>query len=71
MDILHLIENDHSLFMGSVNHSQKMRESPLLPWVIVEIDGTVLFGHCTCMAGRGEVTRYLFYFDVFGKIKLS
>ena len=28
IDILHLIENDHSLFMGKFKHSQRMRESP-------------------------------------------
>ena len=67
IDILHLIENNQSLFMGKVRHSQRMRESPLLPWVIVEVDGTVLSGHCTCMAGRGEVTRSLSYYKIYEK----
>ena len=69
IDILHLIENDHSLFMGKVKHSQRMRESPLLPWVIVETDATVLFDHCscTCMAGREEVTISFFYYEIYEK----
>lgn len=35
-------------------HSQRFREKPLLPWVICELDGKVLAGHCNCMAGLGE-----------------
>ena len=38
-----------------VNHSQRMREKPLLPWVICEASGKVLAGHCNCMAAREMV----------------
>ena len=32
-----------------------MNETPLLPWLIAETDGSVISAHCTCMAGTGEV----------------
>ncbi len=37
-----------------VNHSQKLREKPLIPWIVCESSGKVLSGHCNCMAGLGE-----------------
>ena len=37
-----------------VNHSQKMREKPLTPWVIAEESGKIIAVHCDCMAGLGE-----------------
>ena len=37
-----------------VNHSQKMRQNPLTPWVIAEESGKVIAVHCDCMAGLGE-----------------
>ena len=33
-----------------VNHSQRMREKQLLPWVIVESSGKIISGHCNCVA---------------------
>ena len=37
-----------------VNHSKKLREKPLLPWIVCESCGKVIAGHCNCMAGLGE-----------------
>ena len=37
-----------------MNHSQKMSEKPLTPWVICEGTVKILTGHCDCMAGLGE-----------------
>ena len=37
-----------------VNHSQKMSEKPLTPWVIAEEGGKIITAHCDCMAGLGE-----------------
>ena len=37
-----------------VRHSQKMRETPLTPWIIVEQSGNILAAHCNCMAGLGK-----------------
>ena len=41
-------------FPYQVNHSQRLREKPLLPWVVCESNGKVVAGHCNCMAGLGE-----------------
>ena len=44
-----------------------MSERSLQPWIIVQRDGKVLYAHCTCMAGIGEVCSHvgtiLFYTD--------
>lgn len=42
------------LIIGKVNHSYAMSAIPLNPWVIVKTNGTIVCGHCTCMAGLGE-----------------
>ncbi|XP_046857602.1 uncharacterized protein LOC124451003 [Xenia sp. Carnegie-2017] len=47
----------NALFLFSlhqVNHSQRMSERPLTPWVVCEKNGKVLTAHCDCMAGIGE-----------------
>uniref|UniRef100_A0A1X7US45 PHD-type domain-containing protein n=1 Tax=Amphimedon queenslandica TaxID=400682 RepID=A0A1X7US45_AMPQE len=36
-----------------VDHSQQSSCTPLLPWVVIEEDGSVAPAHCTCMAGWG------------------
>jgi hypothetical protein len=36
-----------------------MNETPLLPWLIAETDGSVISAHCTCMAGTGEVCSHV------------
>ena len=42
-----------------VNHSQKLSEKPLTPWIIAEQDGKLLAGHCDCMAGLGETCSHV------------
>lgn len=42
-----------------MHHSQKLSQPALLPWVAVQDDGTILSGHCTCMAGLGEVCSHV------------
>ena len=42
-----------------VNHSQRMSEKPLIPWVIAEESGKVIAGHCNCMAGLGECCSHV------------
>jgi hypothetical protein len=37
----------------------RMREKPLLPWVIAECGGKILAGHCNCMAGLGETCSHV------------
>ncbi|KAL5486605.1 hypothetical protein EMCRGX_G019107 [Ephydatia muelleri] len=45
--------NNRCIVMGKVRHSQKINAVPVLPWVVLELNGTVLCAHCTCMAGLG------------------
>ncbi|XP_044169839.1 uncharacterized protein LOC114950648 [Acropora millepora] len=45
---------ENRLLIAKVNHSQRMSEKPLTPWVVCEKSGKVLSAHCDCMAGLGE-----------------
>ena len=45
---------DKRLVAGKVNHSQKLAQSPLIPWIVAKKDGQILLAHCNCMAGLGE-----------------
>ena len=42
-----------------VNHSQRLSEKPLTPWVIAEPSGKILCAHCDCMAGLGECCSHV------------
>lgn len=42
-----------------MNHSQRLSEKPLVPWVIAEPDGQIISGHCDCMAGLGETCSHV------------
>ena len=44
---------------AAVLHSQSISSSPLLPWVAVKAEGTILCAHCTCMAGIGEACSHI------------
>ena len=47
-----LEDKKHCFLKGQVNCSQRLTEKPHHPWVAVEIaTGTIVTGHCTCMAG--------------------
>ena len=46
-------------FCWQVNHSYELRDKQTTTWVAVQNDGLVLFGHCTCMAGLGEVCSHI------------
>lgn len=37
-----------------VRHSQRMNEPPLHVWVLINLSGEILCGHCTCVAGLSE-----------------
>ncbi|XP_072385975.1 uncharacterized protein [Diabrotica undecimpunctata] len=45
--------------LGKIKHSQKMNEPSLQAWVLCNQDGSVETGHCTCMAGAGEVCSHV------------
>ncbi len=42
-----------------VNHSQRLSEKPLTPWVVAEPNGRIVSDHCTCMAGLGECCSHV------------
>ena len=52
---------------AKVRHSQQPTKTPCYTWVCTTVDGIVLYGHCTCKAGLGEVCSHtaalLFYID--------
>ena len=50
---------DCCLIVGKVNHSYALTSSSLQPWVIIKSTGTVVCGHCTCMAGLGETCSHV------------
>ena len=45
-----------------MKHSQRISATPLLPWVIVEKQGTIVAAHCTCMAGYTDILWPLLLF---------
>ena len=47
------------LFIGKVRHSYAASKTPLRPWVLVRCNGTILVGHCTCMAGLAETCSHV------------
>jgi len=47
------------LIIGRVRHSYAANKTPLLPWVLVSCNGTVLVAHCTCMAGLAETCSHV------------
>ena len=53
------IFNEVCLIVGKVNHSYTMSSALLNPWVIIKNSGTVMCGHCTCMAGLGETCSHI------------
>ena len=42
-----------------MRHSQRANDSLLHAWVIVQRDGVIESGHCTCMAGLCEVCSHI------------
>lgn len=50
---------EHFLIRGEVGHSQKLNQKPLQVWIMTESDGSVVTGHCTCIAGAGEVCSHI------------
>ena len=59
LDIGHVEVNNRSVLIGKVKHSQRMNDASLRPWIIAEKDGCIVSGHCTCMAGIGEVCSHV------------
>ena len=53
------VYNDVVLIRDRVKHSYRVSQPPLQPWVIVQKNGTVVCGHCTCMAGLAETWSHV------------
>lgn len=51
--------DDKRMVIGRVNHSQRLNEKRLTPWVIAVKDGQILSAHCDCMAGLGETCSHV------------
>ena len=49
---------DCILVIGKVHHSYSSK-TPSRPWVIIKPSGSVVCGHCTCMAGQGETCSHI------------
>lgn len=47
--------NNLRVVKGQVYHSQKLKEKPLKPWIIAQLDGKVISAHCDCLADLEEV----------------
>ena len=52
-------EEEIVLVVGKVRHSYAATKDPLKPWVLIICSGTVLVGHCTCMAGLAESSSHV------------
>jgi hypothetical protein len=51
--------SDKVVVIGKVNHSQRMNDKPLTPWIIAMKEGKILACHCDCMAGFGETCSHV------------
>ena len=47
------------LVLASVRHSQRLSGGLLVPWIVAKTEGTIICGHCTCMAGLGEACSHI------------
>lgn len=47
------------LVIGKIKHSYAISKPPLHSWVIIKLNGTVICGHCTFMAGLGETCSHI------------
>ena len=47
-----------TLIIGKVRHSYSSKE-PLKLWIMIKSSGSVVCGHCTCMAGQGETCSHV------------
>ena len=52
-------ESGNFVFKADVRPSWRVTESPHHPWVAATRDGTIIAGHCDCMAGLGETCSHV------------
>ncbi|KAG9260834.1 uncharacterized protein LOC125804596 [Astyanax mexicanus] len=53
------VNDQKTVVLTKVLHSQRLNEPPLQPWVIVSSSGQVDCAHCTCMAGIAESCTHI------------
>ena len=54
------INNARYLVRAKIRHGQSMfTKTPNNAWICTETDGQILYGHCSCMAGLGEVCSHV------------
>lgn len=53
------LPNNKTVVVGLVEHSQRINEVPLKPWVLCQLAGVILVAHCTCIAGLGEACSHV------------
>lgn len=54
-----LLPNDKTIVIGIVEHSQRINQPPLVPWVLCKLSGVVITAHCNCIAGLGEACSHV------------
>ncbi|KAL9702740.1 hypothetical protein quinque_006258 [Culex quinquefasciatus] len=63
--------NDIYVVHGWVLHSFALNEPPLRPWVLIQLNGTILAAHCNCAIGILEACSHvgatLFSLDILRK----
>ncbi|XP_060084947.1 uncharacterized protein LOC132564294 [Ylistrum balloti] len=67
-----VVINKRHIVMAKVLHSQRLKEKPLILWVISDADGKVIGAHCNCMAGLGESCTHIsaLLFTIEGTVKV-
>lgn len=58
-DIKHAAIGERCVLTARVRHAQRTTDPFLVPWLIAEKSGSVICGHCTCIAGLGEVCSHV------------
>ncbi|KZS09849.1 Uncharacterized protein APZ42_025825, partial [Daphnia magna] len=47
------------LVQAKVTPSQAISDTPHSPWAAIGVDGCVIYAHCTCAVGLGEVCNHI------------
>ena len=57
--VLQIFGNYFAISLLQVNHSQRMNEKLLTPWVVAEPNGKILCAHCDHKAGLGKCCSHV------------
>ncbi|XP_038128927.1 uncharacterized protein LOC119775105 [Cyprinodon tularosa] len=50
---------NNTVVTAKVMHSQRLNDTPLKPWAIIDRSGAISSAHCTCMAGIAETCTHV------------